>query len=1001
VANLKVFEFAKDIGMETMALMAKIREWQLPIKSHMAELTPDQVEQIKVRLNPPKESGAVKKTAVKKKITAEVVPAKKAILPESVTAVIGASAKVVRRKAVVAAESEVDMKKTDMGEEFEIDHPEIESDHKVAVSEIPVEDIVANIVEKVKVPEKTDEKISVAPKEPVEVPVVVKPVIPLVSEKPVVAVEATKKVEEQATAGKIDKPVVKDQKEAIVDVEKPVQVHDLKKVAKPFEDKRPHPPGHFQARKKEVVVGQSGFASSQKPANEVVRKNIVGRMDLSRVTPPAPSRGNEDGRGFPGSSRQPAQGGGIGPRGMVRNNLRTGFVASPTTPPPPFEEPENTHHKSKFDDRNKKFSKAQTEAAGGGVEAEQVAFNPSEYRKREMVFQPKKKKGTLSREGLKTQITTPRAAKRILKVNGAMKLSDVAETMGIKAAQVVKILMTSGVMANMNTVLDFETLALISPEFGWEAQNVFKTAEEILDDTAFGDITAEAIPRSPVVTVMGHVDHGKTSLLDAIRQTDVAAGEAGGITQHIGAYQVHLETGEVVTFLDTPGHEAFTAMRARGANVTDIAVIVVAADDGMMPQTTEAINHAKAAGVPIVIAINKMDKPGANPDRIKQQLTEHEIVPEEWGGANIFCEVSALKRTGIKELLGQLMLVAEMQELKANPKRSGTGIVIEGCLDKGRGCVATLLVQDGSVRVGDLIVAGTASGRVRNMMNYKGEKVDVALPSMPVELLGLGDVPMAGDKFDIVKDEKTLERVLEVRRVEKEKAQASNTRLTLEELFAKAKEGEQKTLNIILKSDVMGSSEALQGMFQKLVTQEVKLKVIHSAVGGITEGDVLLATTSKAIIIGFNTRPDGNAQNLAKRSGVEIRTYSIVYELIDDLKRLMSGLLEPDIVEQVHGRVEVRNIFTVPKIGMIAGCAVVDGKVMRSHLVRLIRDGVVVYQGKISSLKRFKDDVKEVASGYECGIGIENFNDIKVGDVIEAYTREEVRKNLTELQPSV
>jgi translation initiation factor IF-2 len=1000
VANPKVFEFAKDIGMETMALMAKIREWQLPIKSHMAELTPDLMEQVKVRLNPPKDAAAAKKTAVKKKLTPVATPASKkaavqdqAALSGAATAA-GAASKVVRRKAVSVTEAE--LKKTEVHEEVEVE--EVEQQVEVIEPEAPAAVVAASEEIVAKAPEKIESK-------PIAPPIVEQKVAPVVVAKPEVSVAAPvvdveKKIEEKPVLEKVEKQIPKDQKEAVVEVNK-TQVQDLKKPSRPFDDKKPHwPTAHPPARKKEVVVGQSGFASSQKPANEVVRKNIVGRMDLSRVTPP-PRNSGDDSRGFPGSSR-PSGPGGMQSRGPARNNnIRTGFVASPQTPPPPFEEPENTHHKSKFDDRNKKFSKAQTEAAAGGVEAEQVAFNPSEYRKREMVFQPKKKKGSLNREGLKTQITTPKAAKRILKVNGSMRLSDAAETMGIKAAQIVKSLMTNGVMANMSTVLDFDTLALISPEFGWEAQNVFRTADEILDDTAFGDVTAEAIPRPPVVTVMGHVDHGKTSLLDAIRQTDVAAGEAGGITQHIGAYQVKLDSGELVTFLDTPGHEAFTAMRARGANATDIAVIVVAADDGMMPQTAEAINHAKAAGVPIVIAINKMDKPGANPERIKQQLTEFEIVPEEWGGSNIFCEVSALKRTGIKELLEQLLLVAEMQELKANPKRSGTGIVIEGCLDKGRGSVATLLVQDGTIRVGDLIVAGTASGRVRNMMNYKGERVDQATPGMPVELLGLAEVPMAGDKFDVVKDEKTLERVLEVRRIDKEKSQAASTKMSLEDLFAKAKEGEQKTLNIILKSDVMGSSEAIQGMFQKLVTQEVKLKVIHTAVGGISEGDVLLATTAKAIIVGFNTRPDGNAQALAKRSGVEIRTYSIVYEMIDDLKRLMSGLLEPDIVEQVHGRVEVRNTFSVPKIGTIAGCAVVDGKIMRPHLVRLIRNGVVVYQGKISSLKRFKDDVKEVASGYECGIGIENFNDIKVGDVIEAYTREEVRKNLTELQPSV
>ena len=825
----------------------------------------------------------------------------------------------------------------------------------------------------------------------------------------------------------------------------------------PEESERRAPPP--PARKKEVVVGQSGFASSQKPANEVVRKNIVGRMDLSRVTPPPrepQSRGyqgsgqprtggyqgnNNSGGGYQGGQQRTGyqgnnnssgggggyqgnnnssggfqggnntggyQGGGGGfrpqtPGGPLRtagrNNLRAGFVAQPI---PVIPELEDASRRSKFEDKHKKFTKPAPEMGAAVVpEEEQVQFNSAEFRKREMVFQPKKKKGTLAREGMRTQITTPKASKRILKINGKMKLGDVAESIGIKAAQLTKALMQNGVMGNINSELDFDTLSLILPDFGWEAQNVFKTADEILEDTAFGDLTAPEISRPPVVTVMGHVDHGKTSLLDAIRQADVAAGEKGGITQHIGAYQVKLETGELVTFLDTPGHEAFTAMRARGANATDIAVIVIAADDGVMPQTAEAINHAKAAGVPIVIALNKMDKPGANPDRIKQQLTEFEIVPEEWGGSNIFCEVSAFKKEGIKELLVQLLLVAEMQELTANPKRSGTGVVIESRLEKGRGSTATILVQDGTVSIGDLIVAGTCSGKVRSLMNDLGERVEFAGPGMPVEVLGLSEVPGAGDKFDIVKDEKTMERVVDIRKALKIKDENPSSKMTIEEIFSRAKQGDQKILNVILKSDVMGSAEAIQGMFQKVATQEVKIKIIHSAVGGINEGDVLLASTSKAIVLGFNTRPDGNALALAKRKGVEVRTYGIVYEMMDDLKRLMVGLLEPEIVEQVHGRAEVRSIFTVPKAGTIGGCSVLDGKVARAHLVRLVRNGVVVYQGKIGSLKRFKDDAKEVAAGFECGIGIENFNDLKIGDIIEAYTREEIRRSLTETSASV
>lgn len=944
MANPKVFEFAKEVGLETLALMAKIREWNLPVKSHMQELTPDLIEQINVRLNPPSKTEEKKKTVAKKKAPAKKAAEAAAAVPASAAT---AAPKVVRRKA---------------GAEESKETPAVEA--AVIESEVPpakVETQKTTVRRSVQVEEKTE--VLTARIEP-----------KLEEPTPQLVAQVAQPVESTVPAKEATMPAVEEAE---------------KKSVGP-------------ARKKEVVVGQSGHASPERPSTEVGRRNIVGRMDLSRVTPPPGSygQGRPPGPGGgaprPQGARPPMGGGAPRPGGFTGGrNIRAGFVAQPDV----FEQPTDDHaRKSRFEDRERRaprYVEPVPAAVPPNLEEEaKAAFNAAEFRKRELVFQPKKKKGMLAREALQTQITKPKASKRVLKVSGTMKLSAIADEMGLKVAQLTKALMTNGVMATPSTDLDFDTIALIVPEFGWEAQNTFKTADEILKDSAFGELEAETVHRPPVVTVMGHVDHGKTSLLDAIRKTDVASGEAGGITQHIGAYQVKLDGDHVVTFLDTPGHAAFTAMRARGANVTDIVVIVVAADDGVMPQTIEAISHAKAANVPIIIAVNKMDKPGVNPDKIKQQLTEYEIVPEEWGGSNIFCPVSALKKTGVKELLEQILLVAEMLELKANPKRSGTGVVIESRLEKGRGCVATILVQDGTMAVGDMIVAGTASGRIRSLMNDRGERVNSAGPGAPVEVLGLDEAPGAGDKVDIVKDEKTLAEVLEVRRQAKIKAENPSSKMSLEELLSKSKQGEQKTLNIILKCDVMGSSEAIQGMFQKLGTDEVKIRLLHTAVGGITESDVLLAKTSKAIIVGFNTRPDNIAAQLAKQSGIEIRTYSIVYELMDDMKRIMSGLLEPEIVEQVHGRAEVRNTFTVPKIGMIAGCAVVDGKVARGHLVRLIRDGVVYYQGKISSLKRFKDDAKEVSSGFECGIGIENYNDLKVGDVIEAYTRDEVRRSL-------
>ncbi|MBC7371094.1 MAG: translation initiation factor IF-2, partial [Bdellovibrionaceae bacterium] len=760
------------------------------------------------------------------------------------------------------------------------------------------------------------------------------------------------------------------------------------------------------ARKREVNVGSSGLASAATAAPSIGRKNIIGRMDLGRVTTPPRPGADRGGAGGdrPGFAPRGAQTTGFGaaPRTGPNRNIRAGFVAqaNPDTP----EDVAAQEERRKFEDKKKpRFAGTPAGPVVAGPNAkereaeEQISsFNPVEFRKREMVFQPKKKKGSLVRAGMKTQLTTPKALKRILKVNNTMKLSDMAQEMGIKAPQITKALMQNGVMANMNTVLDFDTIALIAPEFQWEAQNVYVTAENAAIDTAFGNLDAPKITRPPVVTIMGHVDHGKTSLLDAIRKANVVAGEAGGITQHIGAYSVTLDDGALITFLDTPGHEAFTAMRARGANATDIAVIVVAADDGMMPQTAEAINHAKAAGVQIIVAVNKIDKPGANPERIKQQLTELQIVPEEWGGTTIFVEVSALKKTGIKELLENIHLVAEVLDLKANPERSATGLVIEAKLEKGKGNVATLLVKDGTIKIGQHIVAGSLKGRVRSLTNDKGERVQSAGPGIPVEVLGLEGTPAAGDRFDVVIDEETAVEVSELRAEQAKKLlNVPAGKMSLEDIFSKVTRGDVKDLAIVLKADVHGSLEAVTGMIQKLATAEVKTKIIHAAVGGINESDVLLANTANGIIIGFNVRPDTGAQATAKRVGIDIRTYSIVYELVDDLKKAMSGMLTPDVVEKVMGRAEVRNVFTVPKIGTIGGCFVTDGKIQRSNMARLLRDNKIIYTGKISSLKRFKDDAKEVATGFECGIGIENFNDLKVGDQIEAFIKEEQARELT------
>ena len=569
-------------------------------------------------------------------------------------------------------------------------------------------------------------------------------------------------------------------------------------------------------------------------------------------------------------------------------------------------------------------------------------------------------------------------------------VSQLASKLMVTAGEVVKKLFMMGMMVTVNQSIDFDTAALVADEFGVEATHevVVSIEDRLFDDAQ--DTEEQLVSRAPVVCVMGHVDHGKTSILDAIRNTHVTAGEAGGITQHIGAYRVKVK-GREITFLDTPGHEAFTAMRARGAMATDIAILVVAADDGVMPQTVEAINHAKAAGIDIVVAINKMDKPGANPDAIKTELTKYGLVPEEWGGDVICVPVSALKHEGIDDLLESVLLVADMKDLKANPNRRAKGIVIEAKLDKGKGPVATVLVQNGTLHCGDIIIAGTAVGRVRSMMDHTGKMLKGAGPSVPVEITGLAEVPSSGDEFQAVEDERMARTLADQRRAQaKEDVFKANARANLNDLFAQISEG-VKTLNVIVKADVGGSAEAVKQSLEKLSCDEVKVHVIHAAAGGITEGDVTLAAASDAIIVGFNVRPDKAALDSAERQKVDIRTYRVIYECIGEIEAAMKGMLAPKFKEVLLGHAEVRQTIHVPNVGTIAGCYVQDGKITRQSQIRVLRDSVVIFEDKISSLRRFKDDVKEVASGYECGVGVEKFNDIKVGDILEAYIMEQIQ----------
>lgn len=622
------------------------------------------------------------------------------------------------------------------------------------------------------------------------------------------------------------------------------------------------------------------------------------------------------------------------------------------------------------------------------------------YTKKELRAQDERGKRGLRREDLgpqKPQITVPKAIKRRIRIDEAITVANLARQMGVKATEIIKKLLVLGLPANINQAIDFDAAALVAADFDYEVEKAGFEEEEILH-------TAEDRPedlqlRPPVVTVMGHVDHGKTSLLDAIRHTKVIDQEAGGITQHIGAYFVELD-GRHITFLDTPGHEAFTAMRARGSKVTDIVILVVAADDGVMQQTVEAINHAKAAGVPIMVAINKIDKPNANPDRVKRELSEHGLLPEQWGGDVTTVEISAKKKIGIEDLLEMVLLQAELMELKANPNKPARGRVIEAKLDKGRGPVATILVQEGTLREGDAYVCGTYSGRVRSMFNDKGLRIAAAGPSVPVEVLGLSGVPNAGDDFVVLADEKQAKLVAEHRQLKaREKELSRTTKVTLEKLYEQIRDGQIKEINVILKTDVQGSLEAIRDSLLKLSTPEVKVSLIHAGTGAVSESDIMLASASNAIIIGFNVRADAKAQELAEQEKVSIRYYDVIYQILDDIKDAMVGLLEPQYQEQIVGRAEVRQTFHISRIGTVAGCYVTDGKVERSAKVRILRDGVVVWDGKISSLKRFKDDAREVKAGFECGLTIENFNDIKVGDVLEVYQLVEVAPVL-ETRPS-
>ena len=730
-------------------------------------------------------------------------------------------------------------------------------------------------------------------------------------------------------------------------------------------------------------------AKAAEPAKDPVKKPQPGKDNSSR---PQPQQGKRNPAPAP-AAQQPAQ-----PAAPASQSVQNAQSAQPVQP----KEPERKRERrvvdtsavqvnaNRFADVDNLVSERVQNFQGG---KQRIGGKKGQQQnKKDNKFRGNKSRNEEQEKLRRLQMEVARKAPVTVKIPDEITVGELASRMKKTAGEVIKLLMKNGVMAGINQTIDFDTAEYVATEMGCKVEReVTVTIEErIIDDHV--DTADELQPRGPVVVVMGHVDHGKTSLLDAIRKTSVTAGEAGGITQHIGAYTVDVN-GNPVTFLDTPGHAAFTSMRARGAMCTDIAVLVVAADDGIMPQTIESINHAKAANIPIIVAINKMDKPTANPDKIKEQLTKYDLIPEEWGGDTVICPISAKTGMGLEDLLEMIIVSSEVLELKANPNRRGKGTVIEARLDKTKGPIATLLVQNGTLKQGDIIIAGTAVGRVRVMTNDKGRTVKTAGPSQPVEITGLADVPAPGDEFNVVTDERMARELVEQRRQAEKDAKAKLTqKVTLDNLFARMQEGEMKELPLIVKADVQGSAEAVKASLEKISNEEVRVRVIHAGVGAINESDILLASTAGAIIVGFNVRPDAAAQANGQRANVDMRFYRVIYDAIDEIEAAMKGMLAPKFEEAVIGHAEVRMTYKVSAIGTIAGCMVKDGKVSRDAKVRVLRDNIVIHEGEVGSLQRFKDAVKEVTAGYECGMSVVKFNDIKEGDIFECFVMQEVKR---------
>ena len=958
MAKKRVYELAKDLGLSNKEMVDWLRAHEYDVKSHSSSLEDDQalavVEKFKGEKGPkvevPKPSGSGVVLRRKKADTA---------------AEHEHAAALAAQQATVAAEPAPRSVEVRKAEPPPAPVPERKAEPHPAAAEVPPPTAIP------------------APRVPPPVPP------PVAAEKPV-AVAVARAEPRPAAPQPEPRPAVAQQPAAVapraVEASRPlgpvsnVPVGVAKVAARPAPPPPPRPHVRPPPPKASgpIVQGPGGVQSVQVTENLTSRPTATRAVVLSRplipIARPAP-------RGPAGGGFRPRPVGEVRELAVVSGGPGRGREFIDVTK-------DNKGGPGQRGKKGPRVEKTESLSKQDLVDlARQRAYVPVRGHKKKS-----------AKKGKQTEITEMSEHKKVIRIEETITVAELSQTMGVKSADLIRKLMANGKMVTQNQPIDFDTASVLALDSGWKVEKVGFELDEFIRETA--DKPEDLVARPPVVTIMGHVDHGKTSLLDAIRKANVAAGEAGGITQHIGAYSVDVvgsDGGEAsITFLDTPGHEAFTAMRARGANVTDIAVLVVAADDGVMPQTVESINHAKAAEVVIVVAINKIDKPEAQPDRIKQQLSEYALVPEEWGGDTMMIPVSARTGEGLEKLLEAILLQAEVMELKANPNKPAVGTVIEAKLEKGRGPVATVLIQDGTLRVGDAIVTGVHHGRVRAMMNEHGEQIDDVPPGFPVEVLGLDGAPSAGDDLNVVEDEQAAAVVAEHRlKKQREKDLSKSNKLSIEDILAKGKKDEAKVLKIIVKADVHGSVEALKTALAKLSTPKVSVDVIHSAVGNVTESDVMLAAASKAMIVGFSVKPESKAAETAASQGVTLKQYDIIYEALDDVKLAMEGLLEAIIKEKVVGHAKVLQTFNVPKLGTIAGSSVTDGKITRTSMVRLLRDQKAILTSKIASLKRFKDDVREVDKGFECGIGIENFTDFQPGDVIEAYELETIRPSLT------